>query len=469
MGKRAASDNKGGLLALPTVAELEDTLTVKKHQRHAAEAEVSKQFVIEKRTFDNQYAEIYSHRLKILRPVVAQAAERKWGKDKIPVCEKLLQIKDQQECVVIGTLYKHMPLIRRVLDDFKEKSIPVPPPQNYTSDKDSLVLEDESGRTTLVGGDHLGISSLVTGIVVAVRGTSTTGGEFEAKEILFPGVADVPEPPSSKGEDKYVAILSGANVGGIDNDTLSLQLAIDFLSGQLGTEEQQRMMSNLQRVIVAGNSLSKLEDSTEFAAIQTNGKVSLRQQRHIVTPLRELDGLFTQLSSSVEVDVMPGSGDPSNYTYPQQALNGCLLPMSTSNKSLNLSTNPYSCVINGVHFLGTSGQNVENIQRYVAGDDAMDIAKNTLMWRHLAPTAPDQLACYPFHSNDPFVMTSSPNVYFIGNADKFETTTVEDGRGGKVTVVMVPSFTKEKKIVLVNCNTMEVTTMSFQSSYKGLN
>ena len=44
----------------------------------------------------------------------------------------------------------------------------------------------------------------------------------------------------------------------------------------------------------------------------------------------------------------------------------------------------------------------------------IDILSDTLMWGHLAPTAPDTLACYPFTTTDPFVLGDVPDVLFAG-------------------------------------------------------
>ena len=41
--------------------------------------------------------------------------------------------------------------------------------------------------------------------------------------------------------------------------------------------------------------------------------------------------------------------------------------------------------------------------------------ERSLQWRHLAPTAPDTLPCYPFCDTDPFVLGECPHVYFVGN------------------------------------------------------
>jgi DNA polymerase delta subunit 2 len=42
-----------------------------------------------------------------------------------------------------------------------------------------------------------------------------------------------------------------------------------------------------------------------------------------------------------------------------------------------------------------------------------------LQWRHLCPTAPDTLTCYPFADDDPFVLQQSPHIMFAGNQPEF--------------------------------------------------
>ncbi len=43
-------------------------------------------------------------------------------------------------------------------------------------------------------------------------------------------------------------------------------------------------------------------------------------------------------------------------------------------------------------FVGTSGQNVDNIYRFSTMNDRLRILESTLHWRHMTPTAPDTLS-----------------------------------------------------------------------------
>ncbi len=67
-------------------------------------------------------------------------------------------------------------------------------------------------------------------------------------------------------------------------------------------------------------------------------------------------------------------------------------------------TNPHAFSVDGVHFVGTSGQNVDDIHRYSAMEDRLAIMQSVLQWGHLVPTAPDTLTCYPFQQDDPFIL-----------------------------------------------------------------
>lgn len=42
-------------------------------------------------------------------------------------------------------------------------------------------------------------------------------------------------------------------------------------------------------------------------------------------------------------------------------------------------------------FLGTSGQNIDDLSKYSEAEDKLEFLERTLRWRHLAPTAPNTL------------------------------------------------------------------------------
>ena len=83
---------------------------------------------------------------------------------------------------------------------------------------------------------------------------------------------------------------------------------------------------------------------------------------------------------------MPGGDDPCNFLLPQTAFHPCLLPQASQLATLNLTTNPYCCDVDGVRLLGTSGQPCNDMQRYLPADARLDTMAASLESRHLAPT-----------------------------------------------------------------------------------
>lgn len=270
---------------------------------------------------------------------------------------------------------------------------------------------------------------------------------------------------------------------------------------------------------------------------------------------------LAELAAAVPVDVMPGAGDPANYTLPQQPLHRCLLPGAAAYSSLHRAPNPHDFSVDGMAFLGTSGQNVDDVARCVpasrsAGgpggrrrcfswarrrgplpqqatdvgvhhwsfrpalllpwlslhrklspcpgpprlppspththlhththphtthtprysdfEDRAGILGALLRWRHLAPTAPDTLAAYPYFDSDPFILDACPHVLFAGGQPAFETALVEGGggpgeEGGRraVRVVAVPNFCSTGCMVLVNLATLACHPVYFDAELQG--
>eukprot|EP00116_Pleurobrachia_bachei_P011139 sb/3471401/ len=124
-------------------------------------------------------------------------------------------------------------------------------------------------------------------------------------------------------------------------------------------------------------------------------------------------------------------------------------------------TNPYEADLDGITFLGTSGQNIQNIRQYTRLNSGADIAEITLQSRHIAPTCPDTLGCYPYIDEDPFILRDCPHVYFCGNQKRFETKLVEGDQGQKTLVVCVPKFFDSHQVVLVNLKDLSCFPVSF--------
>lgn len=53
-------------------------------------------------------------------------------------------------------------------------------------------------------------------------------------------------------------------------------------------------------------------------------------------------------------------------------------------------------------------------------------------------------------------MTKAPHVFFVGNQPRFETAIVDHGGGSKTRVVLLPRFSDNGEVILVNPATLEV-------------
>jgi len=55
----------------------------------------------------------------------------------------------------------------------------------------------------------------------------------------------------------------------------------------------------------------------------------------------------------------------------------------------------------------------------------MDVLKHTLSWKHMAPTTPDTLSCFPYTDNDPFILKDYPQIYFAANQKSLQHEIIE--------------------------------------------
>lgn len=67
------------------------------------------------------------------------------------------------------------------------------------------------------------------------------------------------------------------------------------------------------------------------------------------------------------------------------------------------------------------------------------------------------IGSYPFQEDDPFVLQSTPHLYFVGCQPEFGTRVIHGPAGQSVRLIAVPSFAETKEVVLVDTETLEVT------------
>ena len=267
--------------------------------------------------------------------------------------------------------------------------------------------------------EGLDAGDFVTGVCLAVRGVEEEGGNFNVKSVCFPGPAPQTEAlcsvdlagkgkesthsgSISSGQNKFVALISGLNLGEEKQDCLPTQLLVDYVTGLTGDP----LANQITRMVVAGN-ISR--EMSEVPIHESNKKEASKG----INTLKESDLFLTQIASSMPVDLMPGPSDPCNVSLPQQPFHRCLLPSTTCYQNLGRVTNPHHFTVDGVSFLGTSGQNIDDIMKYIDHEDRLGAIASTLEWCHSTPTAPDTVPCFPFQDKDPFLVkvSDSPHTH----------------------------------------------------------
>mmetsp|Transcript_5461 Transcript_5461/g.14757 ORF Transcript_5461/g.14757 Transcript_5461/m.14757 type:complete len:460 (-) Transcript_5461:556-1935(-) len=411
-------------------------------------------FHIQQRTYERQYAQLYYARLSMMRPPLEEQVARKWpGVEVLPILNFGIE-HEGKDLVAIGTLYKDMKLRPSILDEYiKDRGMSTAlNATSFCADDDKMILEDEGARMALAGA-ALPVQQLVTGIVVAVRGATDASGSFFVSDMCYPGMPDqVPRPLIE--EDKYVAFISGIKLSSKKRDLIQLQMALDMLAGNLGSKEEQHLASRVVRLVVAGGCIGSLETIANQNAFANQHSVALG-------PVQDLDMFTTELAAALPVDIMPGAQDPTNVAMPQQPLHRCLFPSASSYGSLVRASNPHAFELDGVSFLGSSGQPVDDVVKYSRQSSRLDVMEQCLQWRHLAPTAPDTLASYPFDAFDPFIIESTPHVLFAGNQPEFGVRSIQGPNNQSVLLLELPSFEHTGTMVLLNLKTMSTHPITF--------
>jgi DNA polymerase delta subunit 2 len=117
-------------------------------------------------------------------------------------------------------------------------------------------LEDDTGRLILREKEPLFLNTLVTGVVLAIKGVALPGGEFEIEEVCYPDLGtQAPVTLKADKDARYVALVSGLRVGDVNQNPLAFELLSEFLTGDLGSMQEHEFASKVIRVIVAGNAL----------------------------------------------------------------------------------------------------------------------------------------------------------------------------------------------------------------------
>jgi DNA polymerase delta subunit 2 len=299
------------------------------------------------------------------------------------------------------------------------------------------MLEDESGRIRLIG-TPLSREMLVTGCIIAVMGTENADGEFEVVDIRVPDLppqlerwhtsdasaangvktkkakaedddVEMDTPAPAPGGGKKIAIVSGLGFSGTNaENSLEIDLLTEYLLGEALDPAMQESASQISRLIIAGNSIASDGEAVSHDTIGNNRKSQKKygydSSAYNPAPIAHLDNFLASILPSMPVTLIPGATDPANASFPQQPIHPAMFPHARAYGSIPPSageekqpgwfdavTNPFDGEIEGWKVLGTGGQNVDDVFKYVESEDRLGLMEAMCRWRCCAPTAPDTL------------------------------------------------------------------------------
>lgn len=227
-----------------------------------------------------QYATFYYQRLNSLKPQVLDAAQAKWRGAKTKYMDNILDIKAQDDTVIIGTLFKEMAKKPCVLQNLLGVLQVAKVGENYCSDEDTLVIEDSSGRIKVKPDEeNFKIHDFVTGSIVALRGHADLNGLFIIKDYCYAGVPYIENLPSTvqttkkklklyeaaeQADDRdFIMLVSGLEFGFPDKQFLSYELLLKFMRGEFGSAKDQNLSKLITRVVLCGNSTIQPDKADE--------------------------------------------------------------------------------------------------------------------------------------------------------------------------------------------------------------
>ncbi|KAJ2157631.1 DNA polymerase delta small subunit Cdc1 [Coemansia sp. RSA 552] len=416
-------------------------------------SQLESEFKIGRRTYTQQYNNLYYQRLNTLKPFVHGHARRKWEQGRqIKWTQKVLNVEGPEPTYIIGSVFidtAAKPSTLELVEKTHWISDAEPRGKYRGGEDEEIHLEDESGRIRLVGA-FIERMTLASGVIAAVMGSETPDGKFEVVDICFGGMPPQPARPVDDTQDKYVALVSGLRCTVECPVSLEMQLLTEYLCGGLGGQDVQQESARIVQTVVAGNIMSiptpplgHTEDP------KANDRVPVQKL------VAQVDAALADIAAAMPLTLLPGKDDLTDISLPQQPLHRSLFPQCKQYSGFASLTNPAYFEIDGTLFLGSGGQNIDDLWHYAQNDESpAQLAAQTMQWRHIAPSAPDTLWSYPFVKYDPFILRKAPHVYVVGNQKEFGVGLAEGTDGQQTHIIAVPDFGTTRTLVLLNLRTL---------------
>lgn len=357
------------------------------------------------------------------------------------------KLKDiiSDECIVIAILFVTSSLKFSILKAQNRTDVST---DTYFNEDAVIHIEDDTGKIEIEFTEEFDkLTALATGMVLGFVGSKNEKNVFICSDVIFPKRLE--RSNSSEAGGKILVLsnifMNNANYEGV-------RVIVDFYRNEV------------QDVIIFGNFL----DNT--------------------TPEPDFD-VFNRLLSGIRarIHLIPGFNDPTPRMIPQYPLHRLLL--SKSHTNINLLQNPCEAIISDRNVVLINGFIVQDILKYVtrrrmqhedhmlkdedtlnrptepnnilnytineihgtenhpripSDNDTLDVLVQLLQIRHMAPSAPDTISCFPFTHRDPFIINKCEYLMMGGS----ESLSEREYMGIKV--ICVPDFNLTQSAVLID-------------------
>ena len=324
-------------------------------------------------------------------------------------------------------------------------------------------------------------SLLINGVIVGVLGETKDYHNFIVETLIFLGVRSSQKIKEKKKSlckvepnivfnemnaykerilnysSNYIMLISGFEL----NDQKPLyfyNLLMEFIKNGLFADK-------IIRIIIMGNFFDNFEClQTALQSATKNKDIFGKAYSQAQTTLQYMEYFLDSIVSSrkIMIDLMPGANDAQSPFLPQDSFEN-LNFLNEEKSFINCVSNPYFFSLNGLKILGTSGQNVKELKRYIdySFEENTDLMENMCYWGNFCPKNSGGLE---FQEGFDLEKTSEkfPRMFFTGNGKKFMTKTFfEENSGFCCKLITVPQFSQTHSCILVDIESFECFEINF--------
>ncbi|KAG9397490.1 DNA polymerase delta small subunit, POLD2 [Carpediemonas membranifera] len=398
-----------------------------------------------------QFHNIYRDRLSSIRTRVESECKEADG----PLLERLLEmnsIHEGTEVVCVGILVKIMSNRVSAIDDYGKLlnlTMPTIPSANISSEDDTVMIEDETGRIRLdLDETTATVNDIIPGFVVGVQGVKTTPDTITVNRFIYPTA-----PPPLVSDDTIEAtettlVVSGLRLGRPSTSQAPATLLRRWLAGK----NTLFSFPKIDRLVIAGSSVAAAEE-VHPDVLDKPYLDSTKVFGQLTAPTEMLDEWLADVSSNLPTTIIPGLTDPVQQALPQPPLSHLLLPRAQAAVRM---PNPSHTTVSHVSAMVSAGKAIADCRRFCGLSDA-DIAHHCVLCGHICPTAPESLDAVAL-DHDPFVLKKLPRLAIFGNCREFAREEMET-ESGPVDIICVPDFSETGIAVAITAGVNELTVV----------